>query len=394
MSQTSQKDAKTTRMPAAQKTAKAPKSPAAQKSPAPARSQAAQNKKPAAPAKKPAPKKSSSTKAFDTVSKKKKGFKSPRARKRIIIAILAIITLLFAALLSLILYNMFSNNTPEDPNTNVIPNMAVDYIPKDAGDVNIGNLLIINSTFSYTFPSDMSDMINLYQYQRNSENTSKTQINGSYTYSLTYDRICLNKTTLDALNSMMMDYCNSLEDLSGASANSASNIEIAWGGYSSSNTDEYTEDINIGKGFYDHALGTTFTIKQSNPSTVLTEKLLKNKFEWIYTHAHEYGFIIRFPNACESHTGENSNTRVHLRYVGVEHATYIYENGICLDEYLELIKSSHTINNPLTFTVGDKEYQVYYFKYSGNPTSIPVPKDSVYTISGDNMNGFIVTVEK
>ena len=48
----------------------------------------------------------------------------------------------------------------------------------------------------------------------------------------------------------------------------------------------------------------------------------------------------------------------------------------------------------IIYDLGGKEYSVYYVKYSGNPTSVPVPKNSNYTISGDNMNGFIVTVEK
>ena len=192
---------------------------------------------------------------------------------------------------------------------------------------------------------------------------------------------------------MIMDYCKTL-DLTDASANSASNIEIAWGGYANSTLGEYADDINIGKGFYDHALGTTLTLKQNKPSTALTENLLKNTFTWIYENAHTYGFVNRYPNSCENHTNYNSKDRIHLRYVGVEHATYIYENGICLDEYLELLREDRGFNNPLTFTANGKEYSVYYVKYSGNPTQIPVLKDAKYSISGDNMNGFIVTVEK
>ena len=128
--------------------------------------------------------------------------------------------------------------------------------------------------------------------------------------------------------------------------------------------------------------------------------MLKNDFLWIYEHAHEYGFIISFPDKCthlNNEKGEDpylKKERLHLRYVGVEHATYIYENGICLEEYLELLRTNHGYNNPLTFNANGKEYQVYYVKYSGNPTQIPIPKDSKYTSSGDNMNGFIVTVEK
>lgn len=355
---------------------------------------ATSQKKPASNAKKSAPKAKNApkTQAFDAVNnKKKKTQKSPRARKRIVIAIFLVIILILAAFAVLIIGNIL--NKYKDMQNGPAQNPDVIYIEKSADDIKIGDLLLINSEFTYSFPSDMSDMINIYQYQRNDANISATQIDGRYTYSLTYDRIHLNSTTLDALNSMIMDYCKTL-DLTGASANSASNIEIAWGGYSNSTLGEYSDDVNIGKGFYDHALGTTFTVKQSSPSTVITESLLKSSYNWLYENAHKYGFIVRYPGDCKDHTGEDSSKRVHFRYVGIEHATYIYENGICLDEYLELLRESHGFNNPLTFTANGKEYSVYYVKYSGNPTQIPVLKDAKYSISGDNMNGFIVTVEK
>ncbi len=350
-------------------------------------------KKPVSNTQKPAPKatKAPKTQAFDTVNKKKKAQKSPRERKRIVIAIFVIIILILSALAVILIGNIL--NKYKDIHNQPEQNPNVTYVEKSADDIKVGDLLYIDSEFTYNFPSNLSGMINIYQYQKNSTNANATQINGCNTYALTYDRIHLNSTTLDALNKMLMDYCQTL-DLTNANANSASNIEIAWGGYSNSTLDEYADDINLGKGFYDHALGTTFTIKQNSPSTVITESLLKSSYTWIYENAHKYGFIIRYPGDCKNHTGEDSSKRVHFRYVGIEHATYIYENSICLDEYLELLREAHGFNNPLTFTAGDKQYQVYYVKYSGNPTQIPVLKDSNYSISGDNMNGFIVTVEK
>ena len=57
--------------------------------------------------------------------------------------------------------------------------------------------------------------------------------------------------------------------------------------------------------------------------------------------------------------------------------------------------AKHTFENPLVINVDNgKTYNVYYVEYSGNPTSIKVPQNTNYEISGDNMNGFIVTVEK
>ena len=52
-------------------------------------------------------------------------------------------------------------------------------------------------------------------------------------------------------------------------------------------------------------------------------------------HCHEYGFIVRYPKDKEDVTGIIYEPW-HFRYVGVEAATYIMENGLCLEEFLAL----------------------------------------------------------
>ena len=56
------------------------------------------------------------------------------------------------------------------------------------------------------------------------------------------------------------------------------------------------------------------------------------EFEWMQQHAHEYGFILRFPKDKEKETGYEYESW-HYRYVGVEVATYIHDNNITLEEY-------------------------------------------------------------
>ncbi len=57
-------------------------------------------------------------------------------------------------------------------------------------------------------------------------------------------------------------------------------------------------------------------------------------FEWLCEHAHEYGFILRFPENKTGVTGYAYESW-HYRYVGVEAASEIHEQGITLEEYLE-----------------------------------------------------------
>ena len=57
-------------------------------------------------------------------------------------------------------------------------------------------------------------------------------------------------------------------------------------------------------------------------------------FEWLCENAHRYGFILRFPENKKAITGYSYESW-HYRYVGVEHATKIHEEGITLEEYLK-----------------------------------------------------------
>ncbi|MBQ7605187.1 MAG: M15 family metallopeptidase [Firmicutes bacterium] len=55
--------------------------------------------------------------------------------------------------------------------------------------------------------------------------------------------------------------------------------------------------------------------------------------QWLAQHAAEYGFILRYTADGEPITGYMYEPW-HFRYVGVENATYIMENGLTLEEFI------------------------------------------------------------
>ncbi|NLW17030.1 MAG: M15 family metallopeptidase [Firmicutes bacterium] len=57
---------------------------------------------------------------------------------------------------------------------------------------------------------------------------------------------------------------------------------------------------------------------------------------WLAANAHKYGFVLRYPKDKTDITGIIYEPW-HFRYVGLEHAQYMYENNLCLEEYLSLI---------------------------------------------------------
>ncbi len=55
--------------------------------------------------------------------------------------------------------------------------------------------------------------------------------------------------------------------------------------------------------------------------------------KWVASHCHEYGFIIRYPEGKEGITGYMYEPW-HIRYIGVDMATAVYNSGLTLEEYL------------------------------------------------------------
>lgn len=54
---------------------------------------------------------------------------------------------------------------------------------------------------------------------------------------------------------------------------------------------------------------------------------------WLASNAHRYGFIIRYPKGKEHITGYKYESW-HIRYLGVDTATAVYNSGLTLEEYL------------------------------------------------------------
>lgn len=61
---------------------------------------------------------------------------------------------------------------------------------------------------------------------------------------------------------------------------------------------------------------------------------------WLENHAHEFGFIIRYQKGKEDITGYKYEPW-HIRYLGVEKATDVYNSGLSLEEYLGIDSYYH-----------------------------------------------------
>lgn len=104
--------------------------------------------------------------------------------------------------------------------------------------------------------------------------------------------------------------------------------------------------------------------------------------------APRYGFIERYQKGKENITGI-AHEPWHFRYVGLPHAEIIAETGFALEEYTDFIKG-FTFDKPLRKCGAE----VYYEEIKESKCIIRVPDKGKIIISGNNLDGVIVTVFK
>lgn len=114
---------------------------------------------------------------------------------------------------------------------------------------------------------------------------------------------------------------------------------------------------------------------------------------WIRDNAWKYGFIQRYPKDKTDKTGVDFKD-YHFRYVGRIPASYMKENNLCLEEFLDRVKR-YSYEDPLIYQKNSRYYELYYTKAQDGQTKIPVPQgytENDYRISGNNLDGFITTI--
>lgn len=247
-------------------------------------------------------------------------------------------------------------------------------------DFSSGSLMLVNN--DYIYAGTDSDVVSIYEYKTDS-------------YAVKDMDVLLRKPAVEALNNLLdafqthsglddilavsgyrtYEYQKSLYDADLAENGSDSSSYVAKPGYSEHQTG-YALDISI----YQDGISEDFDGT--------------GDYAWILENCAKYGFILRYPEDKTELTGI-AYEPWHLRYVGAPHACYIAEQGLCLEEYITLLRDYPYGETHLEITdYGGQRYEVYYVEMDllGDATPVPVPSELSYTVSGNNADGFIVTV--
>ena len=172
-----------------------------------------------------------------------------------------------------------------------------------------GDILLVNASHRLSADYVPDELVNLYQ-QRHS-------------FRLAGSDIYLTRQTYQAMEKMFH-----------AAEEADMNGYIVTSGYRSyQRQQEVYAQSEPGKaqepGASEHQTGLAFDV------TVETGQGFENtaQYAWLMEHAHEYGFIQRYPANKADITGI-SYEPWHYRYVGVDAATRMYKTGQTLEEFL------------------------------------------------------------
>ena len=173
----------------------------------------------------------------------------------------------------------------------------------------MGTILLVNEAHQLAADYVPEALVNLYE-QRHS-------------FRLASSEICLTRETYEAMERMFH-----------AAEEADMNGYIVTSGYRDY---ERQAEIYAGSeqgfaqkpGASEHQTGLAFDV------TVDTSEGFEStpQYGWLMTHAHEYGFIQRYPANKADITGI-SYEPWHYRYVGVDAATRMYQTGQTLEEFI------------------------------------------------------------
>lgn len=114
-------------------------------------------------------------------------------------------------------------------------------------------------------------------------------------------------------------------------------------------------------------------------------------FNEFRTMAVKNGFIERYRVDKESITGI-SKEPWHFRYIGYPHSVIMEEKGFCLEEYHEFIKKFTAEDSSFEYLDDKHKWRIFYIEAADEAVTIEISDDYDYDISGNNKDGFIITL--
>lgn len=236
----------------------------------------------------------------------------------------------------------------------------------------VGNLILVNVK---------------YPYQENVAQRTLVPVNERA------NNILLDNHVVKLLSSLM-DKLNGWEQIAAVSGwRSMLEQEEIYKGSLKENGKSFTEKFVALPGCSEHQTGLAIdlALKQEHIDFICPDFPYTGICQTFRKAAISYGFIERYPHNKEFITGI-SHEPWHFRYVGAPHAEIMSNLGLVLEEYISFLRN---------YPYGKKHYlhkmkntciAVSYLEASkGEYTRVEIDETIPYLVSGNNIDGFIIT---
>ena len=280
------------------------------------------------------------------------------------------------------------DTTTEKPDPENPKDVEWTTVKMPVANVHLGNLILVNYEHEYTFPT--VQMITFYG-------------NKTAPYLLRSSSVSVTAETLRAFNETMQafyDKTKNAEILVVSGFRDYEAQQTVYADYVDRNGIAAAEKYVAMPGYSEHHTG--LCIDLARYADEKTYDLGSSAFYPDFLReATAHGFVRRYISAKYEYT-HITNEDWHFRYVGVPHAYYMNAKSLCLEEYIRTLSGYPFDGEHLCFSDEDgRNWDIYYVsadsaKTGSDPDSIalPVPKNLPYTVSGNNIDGFIVTVQR
>ena len=260
-------------------------------------------------------------------------------------------------------------------------------------DIYRGTLLLVNNDYPVRNEADLAENYLKEVYG------SRAKKDGKSVYWLVDNQIKANEAVIDALNEMFSAYYDEAGDdfkyltIYTAYRSSAEQQALYDKQYKIYGEDTSKYVPKAGCSDYQAGLSVFFKHSDDGLTYEMSSKEAKPALEWLKKNAYKYGFVFRYPTDKADITGiSDENAQYQLRYVGKAHALFMNEFNLCLEEYISYLKTfKYGENHLLIYFIGT-QYEIFYVEAEEDVTEIRLAFDAVYEVSGNNADGFFVTI--
>lgn len=227
-----------------------------------------------------------------------------------------------------------------------------------------GNLVLVNKDYPIHQVGILTDVVNLFQH--------KELVDG---YVLLDNTIRLSRSIVKSFTPMIQ----------AADKEGIHHFMINSGYRDNSEQSKLYKDMGsdyaLPAGNSEHNLGISLDIGSTQ-----SEMSQAPEGTWLKKNAANYGFILRYPKDKTAITGIQYEPW-HFRYVGLPHSLIMQQKNLTLEQYLAFLKEQKTLST----TILGVNYDISYHPISKD-TTIQVPSNRKFLLSGNNVDGVIVTV--